>query len=137
MNMRCVVSPPGSISTADGSALVHSGDTVVLCGVKAVSLPPTITVTLSHHIFLFPSGASQPCSEQPLPGLSWRACTCLPLGWMACHIHSSVTVCNVELPPCCSAHISSGPPSSRAQALSQTLQDTLLRYTPTHTACRR
>ena len=149
MTMRCVVSPPGSISTADGSALVHSGDTVVLCGVKAVRLvhhPPslshchtvtpsllhchTITVTLSHHhcctitpslsqhhchtitvtlsyhhchtitpslslshhhtitvalshchtitvalshhhIFLFPPGVSQPCSEDPLPGLSW------------------------------------------------------------------
>ena len=58
MNMRCVFSLPGSISTADGSALVHSGDTVVLCGVKAVRLvhhPPslshchTITVTLSYH----------------------------------------------------------------------------------------
>ena len=128
MNMRCALSPPGSISTADGSALVHSGDTVVLCGVKAVRLvhhPPslshchtvtpshhhcalshchchtvtpslshchtpslshhhchTITVALSHchiitvalshhHIFLFPPGASQPCSKQPLPGLSW------------------------------------------------------------------
>lgn len=40
MEMVCVVSPPGSISTADGSALLHSGDTVVLCGVKAVSSPP-------------------------------------------------------------------------------------------------
>jgi len=40
----------------------------------------------------------------------------------------SAAVCNVELPPCCSPHLSPGPPSLRAQALSQFLQDTVLRY---------
>ena len=28
---------PGSVSTADGSALIRMGGTVVMCGVKAVS----------------------------------------------------------------------------------------------------
>ena len=39
---------PGSISTAEGSALVKLGNTTVVCGVKAVS-----SHSFSHNLILF------------------------------------------------------------------------------------
>lgn len=55
MNVAPIYTPPGSVSTADGSALVHTGGTVVLCGVKAVSSYCTIMLSdcssLQQHHF--------------------------------------------------------------------------------------
>ncbi len=45
---RKVTVNAGSISTADGSALVRMGGTVAICGVKAVSA----TVHTTHALFL-------------------------------------------------------------------------------------
>ena len=43
-------SPAGSISTAEGSALVQLGDTMVMCGVKAAIAEPELD--LPEHGFL-------------------------------------------------------------------------------------
>ena len=51
---------PGSVSTADGSALIRMGGTVVMCGIKAVSCrkrDPQMTTRSCHLIVVY-----QPCA---------------------------------------------------------------------------
>lgn len=83
---RSLVINTGALSTANGSALVRLGDTVVICGVKAE--------------------LANPHFDRPGEGY---------------------IVCNMEMPPCCSPHVTRGAPSLHTQALSQTLQDMISR----------
>ena len=101
----------GSVSTADGSSLVRVGDTLVTCGVKAVSLQAQDR----HHSLSLSLSLSLPPAIQELCNPPVENGNC---GYL---------VCNVNLPPLCSPLISPGPPSTHSQALSQSLQDTLIR----------
>ncbi|XP_033631740.1 exosome complex component RRP43-like [Asterias rubens] len=74
----------GSITTADGSALVKLGNTTCICGVKAEFCTPE--------------------EDQPKCG---------------------IVVPNVELPPLCSSQFKPGPPSEKAQVISQLIADVI------------
>jgi len=74
----------GSISTAEGSALVRLGNTMVVCGIKAELCQPT--------------------PAEPNKGF---------------------VVPNIQLPPVCSAEFRPGPPSEKAQIISQFIADTI------------
>ncbi|KAI8341613.1 exosome complex component RRP43-like protein [Choanephora cucurbitarum] len=76
----------GSISTADGSAMVRLGGTTVVCGIKAEVSEPKIEVP--HQGYLVP---------------------------------------NVELSPLCSPKFKPGPPSEKAQAVSEMINQLFLK----------
>lgn len=93
----------GSISTADGSALVRLGDTTVVCGVKAEIAEPELDSPEDGFI-----GAH---SAHYL----LESCT-----------HCSKTVPNLDLPAICSPKFRPGPPTDEAQVLSDRLNEVLL-----------
>ncbi|XP_055100975.2 exosome complex component RRP43 isoform X1 [Symphalangus syndactylus] len=99
----------GSISTADGSALVKLGNTTVICGVKAeFAAPPTDAPDKGYvgklngfviliQILLTPTDAPD----------------------------KGYVVPNVDLPPLCSSRFRSGPPGEEAQVASQFIADVI------------
>jgi len=84
MEFRKTLLNVDSINTANGSALVRLGHTMVVCGIKAE--------------------LSEPSPEE---------------------IDKGFIVPNVELPPLCSPEFRPGPPSEKAQVLSQFVADTI------------
>ena len=95
----------GSISTADGSALVRLGSTTVVCGVKAEIAEPELD--RPEEGFLGTS-VSQTCSN---------LCT---------HLSPHHTVPNLDLPAICSPKFKPGPPTDEAQVLSDRLNEVLV-----------
>ncbi|PSR78323.1 hypothetical protein PHLCEN_2v7445 [Hermanssonia centrifuga] len=94
----------GSISTADGSALVRLGNTTVVCGVKAEIAEPELD--RPEHGFLgvlfktLPPSPLKIAKERPVP--------------------------NLDLPAICSPKFKPGPPSEEAQVLSDRLNEVLI-----------
>jgi|SRR6267154_3392563 len=99
----CYVPATGSISTADGSALVRMGDTTIVCGVKAEIAEPDL--------------------DRPDQGF---------LGHHSFHTHNSEAdsmfhaVPNLDLPAICSPKFKPGPPTEEAQVLSDRLNEALV-----------
>ena len=93
----------GSISTADGSALVKLGNTTIGCGVKAEIAEPELDKPkdgfLGTPIFLF----SLVRSFKRVP-----------------------PVPNLDLPAICSPKFKPGPPTDEAQVLSDRLNEVLV-----------
>lgn len=96
----------GSITTADGSALVRLGETVVVCGVKAEIAEPELDQP--EHGFL---------GSYIIYSLSWNS-----LGLM------KYSVPNLDLPALCSPHFKPGPPGDEAQVLSERLNEALVTF---------
>lgn len=98
----------GSISTAEGSALVRMGATTVVCGVKAEIAEPELDREsegfLGAYFFLqHPSGKVRSnvlILKPPVP--------------------------NLDLPAMCSPKFKPGPPSEEAQVLSDRLNQVLI-----------
>ena len=96
----------GSISTADGSALVRLGDTTIVCGVKAEIAEPEL--------------------DRPGQGFLGK--------WYYEYTttkHSpicSFIVPNLDLPAICSPKFKPGPPTEEAQVLSDRLNEALVVY---------
>lgn len=102
----------GSISTADGSALVRMGDTTMVCGIKAEITEPD---------------ASRPTEgiiSTLSPVLEFREC--LVVRWDCVLIHWPVP--NIDLPALCSPKFKPGPPNEEAQVYSNWLYDLLITY---------
>lgn len=93
----------GSISTAEGSALVRLGDTTIVCGVKAEIAEPEL--------------------DRPEDGFlgSHRVLLTYDIG-----IFKTLLVPNLDLPPICSPKFKPGPPPEEAQVLSDRLNEALL-----------
>ncbi|XP_072466490.1 exosome complex component RRP43 isoform X2 [Notamacropus eugenii] len=89
----------GSITTADGSALVKLGNTTVICGVKAEFAAPPVDSLNKGYIV--------------------HSCRVVP------HSPFFQTVPNVDLPPLCSSRFRSGPPGEEAQVASQFIADVI------------
>lgn len=94
----------GSISTADGSALVRMGGTTIICGVKAEIAEPDLD--LPEQGFLGHS-----------PTRSFH--------WSSSKLH---TVPNLDLPAICSPKFKPGPPTEEAQVLSDRLNEALVTF---------
>ncbi|KAI0832882.1 ribosomal protein S5 domain 2-type protein [Trametes gibbosa] len=92
----------GSISTADGSALVRLGSTTVVCGVKAEIAEPEL--------------------DRPLHGFL-GALSRVWLAWATSEPNPPVP--NLDLPAICSPKFKPGPPTDEAQVLSDRLNDVL------------
>ncbi|XP_052036481.1 exosome complex component RRP43 isoform X1 [Apodemus sylvaticus] len=109
----------GSISTADGSALVRLGNTTVVCGVKAVgllslSLLCGSTAALGCYCYIpgfWPLLAPQPGQEFAAPPVDAP--------------DKGYVVPNVDLPPLCSSRFRTGPPGEEAQVTSQFIADVI------------
>ena len=93
----------GSISTADGSALVRLGHTTIVCGVKAEIAEPDL--------------------EQPTAGFLGSHL----LGGRPTAVTLTVPllVPNIDLPAMCAPRFKPGPPSEEAQVLSDRLASTI------------
>ena len=98
----------GSVSTADGSALVRMGSTIVVCGVKAEIAEPALDAPDVGFVGAFPRRRSPTPTKRLNPQ----------------------TVPNIDLPAICSPKFKPGPPSEEAQVLSERLNDALLRSVP-------
>ncbi len=94
----------GSISTANGSALVRLGNTTVVCGVKAEIAEPEL--------------------DRPEDGYLGMPLIQPILGHAEIILRS--TVPNLDLPAICSPKFKPGPPGEEAQVLSDRLNDVLL-----------
>lgn len=92
----------GSISTADGSALVRIGDTTVVCGVKAEIALPLLDAPTAGYLgtWLLNFVDILPVDLPKVP--------------------------NLDLPALCSPRFKPGPPSDDAQVLSSRLNDALI-----------
>nr|CAD7258598.1 unnamed protein product [Timema shepardi] len=86
----------GSISTADGSAIVKIGNTAVVCGIKL----------LANALVVLSSAAEDGEIEVRISELVAPTPTEPDIGYL---------VPNVELPPLCSPKFRPGPPSDQAQ----------------------
>ena len=109
----------GSISTADGSALVRLGQTTVVCGVKAELAEPELD--RPNEGFL--GACSPPCARArtpPHPPLPTREL----LASFVCFY--ARTVPNLDLPAICSPKFKPGPPTDEAQVLSDRLNEVLV-----------
>lgn len=137
----------GSISTADGSALVKLGNTTIICGIKAVNtfafpfccfISWVWTRLMSTHLYLLLlQELTNPTVEAPGKGYigrcskksSFSPILSLLIIWY--HIiqtlMSSLSVPNVDLPPLCSSCFRPGPPGEQAQAASQFIADVIER----------
>ena len=95
----------GSISTADGSALVRLGSTTVVCGVKAEIAEPEL--------------------DRPEDGFLGTSVlrTCSNL---CTHLLRRYPVPNLDLPAICSPKFKPGPPTDEAQVLSDRLNEVLV-----------
>ena len=108
----------GSISTADGSALVKLGSTTVVCGVKVEIAEPEL---------------DRP--EDGFLGTSvLRTCSSLCI-----HLSRRHPVPNLDLPAICSPKFKPGPPTDEAQVLSDRLNEVLVTCVaiPDFVSCRR
>lgn len=94
----------GSISTADGSALVAMGETTVVCGVKAEIAEPALD--RDQHGFI---GVLKTLRSIFIDV-------------------SRSTVPNIDLPAMCSPKFKPGPPSEESQILSDRLYEILTSY---------
>lgn len=96
----------GSITTADGSALVRLGNTTIVCGVKAEIAEPELDRALEGFLGELPvkRALSFSCSD----------CSTPP------------PVPNLDLPAICSPKFKPGPPTEEAQVLSDRLNEVLL-----------
>ncbi len=97
----------GSITTADGSALVRLGDTTIVCGVKAEIAEPDIGLPNSGFIGEYPTHRYFPIDLDDTT------------------IGDAVP--NFDLSAMCSPRFKTGPPGEEAQIVSQYIYDTLLR----------
>ncbi|KAF7789424.1 hypothetical protein EIP86_000368 [Pleurotus ostreatoroseus] len=106
----------GSISTADGSALVRIGQTTVVCGVKAEIAEPELDRPEEGFLGTYIAGIII------LSLHSLESCTTVP---------------NLDLPAICSPKFKPGPPSEEAQVLSDRLNEILVasRVLPTSSLC--
>jgi exosome complex component RRP43 len=91
----------GSISTADGSALVRLGETTIVCGVKAEIAEPDLDRPTEGFL-----GSYSPRRLNP--------------GIIICAL-----VPNIDLPALCAPRFKPGPPSEEAQVLSDRLASTI------------
>ena len=101
----------GSISTADGSALVRIGATTVVCGVKAEIAEPEL--------------------DRPAEGFLGASCTPFFSPSTLVHVVGSQprlarAVPNLDLPAICSPKFKPGPPTDEAQVLSDRLNEVLV-----------
>lgn len=143
---RCS-SNAGSISTADGSALVRLGNTTVVCGVKAEIAEPELDA--GNRGFLgesYPSelgslyGAKKDERIRSLPPrrVRHRARTCFVKAFSSLlrlfyalllyckELTKGNTVPNLDLPAMCSPRFKPGPPADDAQVLSDRLNEALI-----------
>ena len=101
----------GSISTANGSALVRMGNTTIVCGVKAEISEPELDHDgdgfLGNSLFFF--FATTP-SFDILTGFVKKKKKKVP---------------NLDLPAMCSPSFKPGPPTEKAQVLSDRLNQVL------------
>ena len=93
----------GSISTADGSALVRVGKTAVVCGVKAEIAEPEL--------------------DSPEDGFLGE---CAPSMRNVRAVTHLVPVPNLDLPAICHPRFKPGPPTEEAQVLSDRLNEVLV-----------
>ncbi|PWA23139.1 hypothetical protein CCH79_00002315 [Gambusia affinis] len=100
----------GSISTADGSALVKIGNTTIICGIKAELANPTADAPGKGYIGKYHK-------------LSCRTSLLILLTRFLMTLTCSCSVPNVDLPPLCSSRFRPGPPGEQAQAASQFIAD--------------
>jgi exosome complex component RRP43 len=101
----------GSITTADGSALVKWGETTIVCGVKAELAEPEL--------------------DRPLDG--WIGMYHLEL--TRCKLtRTCLVVPNVDLPPLCSPKYKPGPPADESQIISDRLFEVLSCVSTQHVA---
>jgi exosome complex component RRP43 len=94
----------GSISTADGSALVRLGDTTIVCGVKAEIAEPEMDKPKDGFL-----GTSL-TAHFAYSGLVDLVCSVVP---------------NLDLSAICSPKFKPGPPTEEAQVLSDRLNNAL------------
>jgi exosome complex component RRP43 len=94
----------GSISTADGSALIRLGETTIVCGVKAEIAEPEL--------------------DRPGEGFLGEHPYELPI--FKFNQSSSCAVPNLDLPAICSPKFKPGPPTEEAQVLSDRLNEALI-----------
>ncbi|XP_049709140.1 exosome complex component RRP43 isoform X2 [Elephas maximus indicus] len=121
----------GSISTADGSALVKLGNTTVICGIKAeFAAPPTDAPDKGYIEKLENKVIEMLQRIPPLKACPWSQCLRsglgnTPQGSSAPSYGICLSVPNVDLPPLCSSRFRSGPPGEEAQVASQFIADVI------------
>ena len=103
----------GSISTADGSALVRIGATTVVCGVKAEIAEPELDRPAEGFLgaSCAPIFSSSPSTLVHVVGSQPRLARAVP---------------NLDLPAICSPKFKPGPPTDEAQVLSDRLNEVLV-----------
>ena len=99
----------GSISTANGSALVRMGNTTIVCGVKAEISEPELDRDGDGFL-----GIIFFCHPPPHPQFFDWLIDCLVK-----------IVPNLDLPAMCSPKFKPGPPTEEAQVLSDRLKQVL------------
>ena len=97
----------GSITTADGSALVRVGDTTIVCGIKAEIAEPDLA--------------------RPDQGFIGQAYWPVPSRCIFLSTYSTMnSVPNLDLPAICSPRFKPGPPGDEAQVLSERLNEVII-----------
>lgn len=96
----------GTISTANGSAIVKIGKTTVVCGIKAVTFKCYIQFCNAFFLNFF-LVFQELCAPKPEKA------------------NEGFLIPNVELPPLCSSKFRPGPPSDQAQVLSKLIFDVI------------
>ena len=104
----CFLINVGSISTANGSALVRMGNTTIVCGVKAEISEPELDRDGDGFFGILSSLSQSPSSPIQKP---FVLITCI--------------VPNLDLPAMCSPKFKPGPPAEEAQVLSDRLYQVL------------
>ena len=97
----------GSISTANGSALVRMGNTTIVCGVKAEISEPELDRDADGFL-----------------GIQILLFLLLSLSTIDCLV-TKKKVPNLDLPAMCSPTFKPGPPTEKAQVLSDRLNQVL------------
>lgn len=92
----------GSVSTADGSALIRMGETTMVCGIKAE--------------------IAEPDSARPNEGFISESLSFIS------QVTAEYIVPNIDLPALCSPKFKPGPPVEEAQVYSNQLYDLLISY---------
>ncbi|KAG8917387.1 hypothetical protein FRC00_013681, partial [Tulasnella sp. 408] len=110
----------GSISTAEGSALVRLGNTTIVCGIKAEIAEPDLD--RPEHGFIGRTAFPFIIAENPVFTFDVKPRSPVP---------------NVDLPAICSPKFKPGPPGEEAQILSERINAILIQadVVPTASLC--
>jgi hypothetical protein len=100
----------GSISTANGSALVRLGSTTIVCGVKAEIAEPDLDRPNEGFLGVFSFYSLFLCAINIITR------------------DSTILVPNLDLPAICSPRFKPGPPTEEAQVLSERLNEALVAF---------